>query len=100
MVKKIPYDLTTGEGFDISHVYSNYDILLYSKRLARDSNKVDLGAAERGVLKLICQYKSGDIAGVGDMFFMGSERIYGTENWATSNWISRTAIQIRYIISS
>lgn len=76
---------------------ANYEIIIYTKRLARDNVDAQLGNVEREIMRIICMYHPQDIPGVEDMFYRGHERIYGIgDNYAKSNWATRVVITIRY----
>jgi len=89
----IPSDLLTAYGYDLSSIYAGYDVIIFAKRL----DVIDLGAAEREVQRLACMYRSGDIAGIEDLLYVGQERIYGVNNtYNKSSWASRIVIFARF----
>lgn len=75
----------------------NFEIIVSTKRLARDNADAQLGNVEREIMRLICQYEQGQIRGVDEMFYRGQERIYGIDsNYAKSTWATRIVITARY----
>lgn len=79
---------------------ANYEIIIYTKRLARDNLDVQLGNVEREIMRIVCMYSYDTIPGVEDMFYRGHERIYGIgDNYAKSNWATRILITIRYHVA-
>jgi hypothetical protein len=81
-------------------VWADYEITISAKNLSRDNVDLQLGNAEREIMKEICQYRPGDIDGILEMQYMGMERIYDSSNWSRSTWSSKTFIRIRYHRSS
>ena len=55
----------------------NYEILISTKRLARDNVDIQLGNVEREIMRIVCSYVPDQIIGIEDMFYRGHERIYG-----------------------
>jgi len=79
------------------NIQATLEILASAKRLDRDNVDVELGGIEREIMRVVCQYKPGDIAGIDEMQYGGYERIYDRGNWAKSNWSSKHSIRIRFI---
>lgn len=82
------------------HVWADYEIYISAKRLERDNISLQLGNVEREIMRLICQYRPGDIEDIDEMQYGGYERIYDSSNWAKSNWASKTFLRVRYYHSS
>ena len=76
----------------------DYDVIVQAKRLQRDQVNLQLGNVEREIQRIVCTYKPNDIPGVDDMHYGGQERLYDSENYAKSNWSSRIAIRIFYLM--
>ena len=78
-------------------LHTEYEIIISAKRLARDNIDIQLGNAEREIMKNICLYIPDQIIGIDDMKYIGQERIYGSNNdYAKSNWQTRIIISVMY----
>jgi|SRR6476659_2591100 len=78
------------------NVWAEYEIYVSSRRLERDNVDLQLGNIEREIMKEMCQYKPGQIEGIEEIQYGGYERIYDSQNWAKSNWSSKTFIRCRF----
>jgi len=78
------------------NVWAEYEIYISSRRLERDNVDLQLGNIEREIMKEMCQYKPGQIEGIEEIQYGGYERIYDSQNWAKSNWSSKTFIRCRF----
>jgi len=88
--------LTTNKGGAYYHIQEDFEIVISAKRLARDNPDLQLGNAEREIQRLIHQYRPQDITLIESMSYGGQERMYDSENWARSNWMTKIFLRITY----
>jgi hypothetical protein len=80
---------------------TEYEIHIYTKRLARDNVDVQLGNVEREIQRMVCLYIPNQIVGIDDMKYLGQERVYGAnDDYAKSNWETRIIISVQYKVTN
>jgi len=73
------------------------EINIFCKRINRDNVDPQLGNMEREVMRLICGFNKGDIAGVSDMVLERMERIYNAnDTYSKTEWRTRALVRVVY----
>ena len=106
---KLPYEIAILEqdtdppqypnGRRRAYTQTTMEIHIRMKRLARSETEISpqLGYMEREIQRILMQYRTGDIAGIKDLYWAGGARNYSAgDSYAQTDWRSMVRARLIY----